>query len=212
MQSPRRDDGNPHRINHLRDEAHRGRLLAAVVPAGLKALRHDGIHAGGLGLPRKHRTGHHVDHRASSGLQMVRPFPRGTCTGEDHGHAFLGNRFHVLLHGRIQQRNVDGKRAIPRCLDPGDFRPQLVGVHRPRSQRTQASGAPDGHNEVGPGAPNHAGLDDGVPDAEEIAERLRGMRRVGHARKIAPNGVTLGPIRPYTYTTPHLAYPHVGGD
>ena len=185
LQTAGRNDRDVHRVDHLRDEAHRGRLLASVVSTGLEPFGHHRVHTGRLGLERKGGTGHHMDHGRPCGFEVVGPFARRAGTREHDRHALPRQGLHVLLHCRVQQGHIDRKRAVPGRLDPGNLCPEFVGIHRPGTEGAESSRTADGHNQIYTRAPDHPGLDDRMANTEEITEKLRMMMRTGHGNKLA---------------------------
>ena len=66
----RRDQRNRNRCAHLRNQRHRRRLLAAVVPARFESLGDDRIDTRFLTFQGEFRARHHVRDLAACGMQL----------------------------------------------------------------------------------------------------------------------------------------------
>ena len=139
--------------------------------SSLGALSQHGVHA-----PLGHLLG--VASGADSGDHYHAGRPQtfhGVPTGGlgERGHPHLGGD--EMLDPSVDVAGVgpevDAERCVgglPDLVDGGDH---LVEGHRDGGDDPQAAGPGGGCGEPGAGHPTHAGLDDRVPDAHQVAER-----------------------------------------
>ena len=177
--APGRQHRHIHGVDHCghqRHAAHPTRVPAAVVALGDHRVDTACGHAAGvLGVAH---DGEHTN------PQLVGAWNRGARVAQaahQHGHAFLEDHLHEVLHPAGQRprgialsqrrgkEDVHPEWPVGPLSDLSDVVPQLVRGERGRTDHPQAPGFGDRRSQLGARDETHAGLEDGELDPEQLA-------------------------------------------
>ena len=167
----------------------RVRVVSSVepfVPAGFKPFADHRIHTGLFGLFSVSRRGNGMKDPYAGFLEHLGIDVGSSHRDDGHGHRFFQDHLHDFL--RIDQQFAEsgddiygkrfgGERFYPADLFShpfgsltgigGDVRGSGIGAQGP-----QAAGIGDGRGQFGAADPVHGRLDDGVTDAQQLADAI----------------------------------------
>ena len=160
--SARGDDGDLHRVYHLRHERH-GRKVAHV-PAALAALGDHRVNARALDDLRQ-RRGRHDGKNGDTRLFPHFDETRGIARARgDDGDFFLGDHFRDFFDERAHQHEIDAEGLIRHRFTGAYFAAHPVGVRVHGGNDAEAARVGNGARERRVRDPRHAALDNGVLD------------------------------------------------
>ena len=155
-------------VAHLGHQHHGGQI--AHMAAGLPALGDDGGSAR-LGHQLGHaHTGHHGDHLDAS-LQPHGHVAGGVPgAGGHHRHLLLGHQLGHLLGEGGHQHDVYAKGLVGQAAGQVDLLFQILGVGVHGGDNPQAAAVGNGRRQLPVGNPGHAALENGVLNAQKVAD------------------------------------------
>ena len=138
--------------------------------AGLGALGHHGDGAGALDELGHGNGGHHGDDLDAGGVPGLHVLGRVAGAGDDDRHVLVDDDLGHLVGKRAHEHHVDAEGLVGLLAQLVDLVTQPVGVGVHGRDDAQAARLGDRRRQGGVGDPGHAALEDGLLDAEKVAD------------------------------------------
>ena len=135
---------------------------------GLEAFGHDGIDTGLLALLRKTGRRHDMRHENTVVMEKIGIKCRIPGRSKHDLYPFVDQNLHQPVHFGIHERDVHAKGSVGCRPTFHNMLAQRVGVHRPRTEQSQAAGIAHRRSQAPAAAPHHATLHDRIANAKQF--------------------------------------------